>query len=140
MIPHNSKVSRHGNSTCRGVPLNWPLPNLFQTYPFLRHEQTSARSSYQFCRVGAHAEDFWIQSEGCTRNCTVNGAACVECEKLPALVAHLASVANHAAPGTKYNLLSGTQLQRIARDKDDRLRSLRLDVSNLIAHDSKYLP
>ena len=60
--------------------------------------------------------------------CSINGSACVECDKLPAVVAYLADVADHTAPGTNYNLLLSRQLQCILQDKDSKLCAMRLEV------------
>lgn len=88
--------------------------------------------NFNFCGSGTNAEDPWIHSEKCTRMCCINDVACLECRKLPSIVLLLAYVADHAAPGTSFNLLSSRQLQQILRDKESKLQAMRLEVHTLL--------
>ena len=116
------------SNTCSGLPLNWPVDDVYLTYPFQRHAALSRSIGYYFSEVRDHGREFWLRSDTCQGTCHSSQKACSECLHSQKDIERVASLAEHAAPHTNHKLLSTKQLKDHIKDRDERINSLKLKV------------
>ena len=94
--------------TCPGIPLEWPLPHVYSTYPFQRHEDPTCDPGYSIAKHPG--SDFWIKSHQCRRLSLPDGSACLECQTVRRKRDQLADLAQHILPHTSNKLRTHEQL------------------------------
>ncbi|KAI0708884.1 hypothetical protein C8Q72DRAFT_871691, partial [Fomitopsis betulina] len=115
------------------IPLDWPRPDFFHSYPFQRHNNSMfGFIGYKFCAVDADGSSFRIRSYRCAGTVSVDGdQSCTEC-----LCSHRQSQTprpdvKRGAPHTSYMYRSHSQLHQVTDGLHDDLSRLHCVALNL---------
>ncbi|KIJ05111.1 hypothetical protein PAXINDRAFT_93883, partial [Paxillus involutus ATCC 200175] len=118
---------------CKGVPLDWPVGTIFETYPWTQHEYGAKSLGYHFCAVEMDGRTFQIRSNSCTQNAGRGMEACLECLSTQTTKARLQieERARAASPHTPYQFLTHQQLRELLRSTTKDLNEYKLKVLGL---------
>lgn len=123
----HSDTTRH--DSCPGIPLDWPLPNVYSTYPFQRHGNATCDPGYYLSGTKQNGAEIWIKANGCTRRAFADGSACLPCQDARHKRDHLADLAKRSVlPHTSNKLRTHEQLSTRTQELWSEVESLKLKV------------
>jgi hypothetical protein len=85
---------------CTGMPLQWPIGSIFNTYPWALHAYGKVALGFYLFDVQCRGTEFWIRSDSCELEVCAPGA-CIACQAV-ACGPKLRQLQDHAENISKY--------------------------------------
>lgn len=122
-VPH---PTAYRGLPCRGIPLDWPLDNIFQTYPWQRHSPDMPSVGYHICAVEERGTKFRVRSDRCVMPILPEGGPCSSCLAVMKPINHLANMAKKVESGTNRKWCTHKQLCERLQERDKTLKTWKL--------------
>ncbi|KAI0069219.1 hypothetical protein BV25DRAFT_1874832 [Artomyces pyxidatus] len=120
-------------TSCPGIELEWPVGDVWSTYPWQHHGLKSSDLGYQFWAIEESIDGsgivFRIRADTCEGS--GDGSPCPSCRGVTKTVNHLADLSLYAAPRTNHKYLTHAQLTRLLEERDETVNTWKLKALNL---------
>jgi len=110
---------RRRDSPPCGIPLVWPVPDFYVSFPFQLLANEDDCFPFSFPLLGPPPEELFVRAKTCLKPNTnqSDGVPCAECARMSEFVARAAVIAAEDIPDVPYRLMSHRQLVMSTRHR-----------------------